>query len=275
MAGLTYHVWARGSARMPIYLDDADRRCFLKHLDETVASHHLTCHAFCQMTNHYHLVITTNEANLSRAMHQLNSRYAEWWSRRHDRPGHVFQGRFGAQIISTETYLLTACVYIARNPTRAGVVATPGEWPWSSYRPTAGLATVPPFLQPEPTWRCLSDRDDKAALLYRELVEADQSRERPLQRAPVLGDDAFVGRFKEHRIFAGRENPKHDRASRPPLERVFARAFTRDERRAAAVSARAAGYSASEVAAFLGVHRTAVSHMTRSGLETREVAAAG
>lgn len=261
---------------MPIYLDETDRRYFLEHLDKTVASHHITCHAFCEMTNHYHLVITTNEANLSRAMHHLNSSYAEWWSRRHDRPGHVFQGRYGAQIISTETYLLTACVYIARNPTRAGVVASPEEWPWSSYRPTAGLTAVPSFLQPGPTWRCLSDRDDKATFLYRELVEANPSRERPLQRVPVLGDEAFVQRFKEHRIFAGRANPRCDRPSRPPLERVFARAFKRDERRAAAVSARAAGYSASEVAAFLGVHRSAVSHMTRGGLEvTREVVPAG
>lgn len=260
---------------MPIYLDDDDRRRFLGQLEEAVASHHITCHAFCQMTNHYHLVITTNEANLSRAMHQLNSRYAEWWNRRHDRPGHVFQGRYGAQIISTETYLLTACVYIARNPTRAGVVASPEKWAWSSYRPTAGLTAVPSFLQPEPTWRCLSDSDNRAALLYRELVEADPSRERPLSRAPVLGDEAFVERLREHRTFAGRESPRSDRSSRPPLERVFARAFKREERRAAAVSARAAGYSASEVAAFLGVHRTSVSYMTRGGLETREVAAAG
>ena len=246
---------------MPIYRDHNDRRHFLEQLERTIVSHHITCHAFCEMTNHYHLVITTNEANLARAMHQLNSRYAEWWSRRHDRPGHVFQGRYGAQIVSTETYLLTACVYIARNPTRAGLVASPEKWPWSSYRATAGLDVIPSFLQPQAIWRCLSAPDDEATVVYRELVGADPSREPSLPRAPVLGDESFVQRFKEHRIFAGRENPRCDLRNRPSLECLFARGYKREDRRAAGAAARAAGYSVGEIAAFLGVHRTAVSHM--------------
>ena len=105
--GLTYHVMARGVSRTSIYIDDEDRRRFLSILADVVKQYALRCHAYCQMTNHYHLTVTTSEANLSRALHQLNGDYAQWWNWRHDHAGHLFEGRFKDQVVQDDKYHLT------------------------------------------------------------------------------------------------------------------------------------------------------------------------
>lgn len=105
--GLTYHVTSRGNRGMTIYCDDRDREEFLEALARTVELHGLVCHAYCMMGNHYHLVVTTLDANLSKAIKHLNATYAQGWNRRHGVVGHLFQGRFDARIIQEDTYLLT------------------------------------------------------------------------------------------------------------------------------------------------------------------------
>ena len=89
--GLTYHITARGVRRSPIYLDVADRRRFLSLLARMLQRYAVRCHAYCEMTNHYHLAVTTTDANLSSAMRQLNGEYASWWNWRHRHVGHVFR----------------------------------------------------------------------------------------------------------------------------------------------------------------------------------------
>ena len=145
-AGLTYHVTARGTGRMSIYRDDVDRRRFLALLASLSREHGLACHAYCLMSNHYHLVLTTSQANLSTTMRQLNGIYAQKWNARHAHVGHVFQGRYVAQLVQDGQYFLTVCRYVALNPVRAGLVVTPDRWPWSSFGATAGLCPAPRFL---------------------------------------------------------------------------------------------------------------------------------
>ena len=142
-AGLIYHVTARGNAKAPTFLTDADYEVFLSGL--TVARHldGLLCHAYCLMENHYHLLVETPRANLDDAMHRLNGTYAIRFNRHHERTGHVFQGRYGAKLITDDNYALTVVRYIAANPVQAGLCAAPEEWPWSSYAATAGLASPP------------------------------------------------------------------------------------------------------------------------------------
>jgi REP element-mobilizing transposase RayT len=123
--GLTYHVTSRGVRRATIFCDALDRQRFLALLADVVDRYALRCHAYCEMTNHYHLAITTTDANLSRAVQQLNGDYAQWWNWRHERVGHVFQGRFNAQVVQDEAYLWTVCRYIVLNPVRAGMVRSP------------------------------------------------------------------------------------------------------------------------------------------------------
>jgi REP element-mobilizing transposase RayT len=143
-AGLLYHVTARGNARARTFATDADYEVFLSGL--AVARHldGLLCHAYCLMPNHYHLLVETPRANLDAAMQRLNGTYAMRFNRHHELTGHVFQGRYGAKLITDDDYALTVVRYIAANPVQAGLCAAPEDWPWSSYAATAGLGRVAP-----------------------------------------------------------------------------------------------------------------------------------
>ena len=91
--GALYHLTARGNARQDIFLDAMDREAFLAILGREIAQHGWNCYAYCLMDNHYHLLIETPEANLVQGMQRLNSMYAQRFNRRHQRVGHLFQGR--------------------------------------------------------------------------------------------------------------------------------------------------------------------------------------
>jgi putative transposase len=105
--GAVYHVTSRGDRREPIYRDDEDRRQHLAH---------------CLMGNHYHLALQTHQPNLSRLMRHLNGVYTQLFNRRHGLVGDLFQGRFKAILVDTDSYLLTLCRYVERNPVAAGLV---------------------------------------------------------------------------------------------------------------------------------------------------------
>src|SRR6266699_4868421 len=113
--GGLYHVTARGNGRLAIFADDTDRERFLLVLTSVVSRYHVFCHAYCLMDNHYHMLLETPEANLSRAMRQLNGVYSQAFNRRHQRPGHVLEGRFHARVVDKDAYLHAVCRYIVLN----------------------------------------------------------------------------------------------------------------------------------------------------------------
>src|SRR5262245_26908051 len=197
-AGLTYHITARGNAKMPIFVDAIERRTFLRLLARACGRRGVECHAYCLMTNHYHLVIKTLRPNLSLTMQRLNSAYAEWWNKRRQRVGHVFQGRFGSQVVQDGDYFLTVCRYVVRNAVAADMVTSLEAWPWSSYRATAGLSRVPAFLKPDVLLRLFGAKDRRTAMRrYRAFVCAPDAGADSLPEGPVVGDDAFVDQFNE------------------------------------------------------------------------------
>jgi putative transposase len=241
---------------MPIFLDESDRLRFASVLATVVTEKHLVCHADCQMANHYHAVVTTTEPNLSNAIRQLNGDYARWWNHQHRHVGHLFQGRFGAQIVQDDAYLLTVCRYVVLNPVRAGLVAEPGQWRWSSYRATAGLAPTPEYLSPETVWRHLGGAVNGPER-YRSFIAAGGAAAE-LPRDPILGDESFRRRFDPQREAADREVPWRERRSGPPIDTLFVGADTRTCRNAGIMRAVAAGYSLREIAGYLGVHPSTI-----------------
>jgi putative transposase len=144
--GGIYHVISKGNRDESIYVDGESRRYHLGLCTLTVEAYGWFCDAFCQMGNHYHLLVRTPEPNISAGMQYLNGRYAEWFNWRHGYRGHLFNGRFWSELVDTDEYLLEVARYIVLNPVRAGLCGHPGDWPWSSYRPTVGAASVPRFL---------------------------------------------------------------------------------------------------------------------------------
>jgi REP element-mobilizing transposase RayT len=128
-----YHVTARGNRRELIFRSDEDRNRFLLLLADVIRRLSWTCHGFCLMPNHYHLVVETSNPDLSHGMHRLNSGYAHWFNARHDLTGHLFQGRFHSVLVETDWHFLELVRYLALNPVRAGLCSSPEGWPWSSY----------------------------------------------------------------------------------------------------------------------------------------------
>ena len=135
--GAIHHVMSCGDRRENIYHDDVDRQEFLKTLAEACQKADWQVHAYCLMSNHFHLVLETPNANLVEGMHWLLSAYTIRLNRRHETPGHVFSGRYKALLVQGEGggYLKTVCDYVHLNPVRAHLLR-PGErllsYPWSS-----------------------------------------------------------------------------------------------------------------------------------------------
>lgn len=129
-----FHVVSRGVFGADVFRDGSDRRRFLRLLRSCETRHKWTCHAFCLMTTHYHLVVEAARAELSRGIQRLNGRYAREFNRRHDRFGHLFAERFSARVIEGDEYLFDACAYVVLNPVKAGLCLEPEHWPWSYNR---------------------------------------------------------------------------------------------------------------------------------------------
>ena len=194
-AGALYHVTARGNALENIYGDDVDRQAFLSLLKTAVDRYDWYCHAYCLMDNHYHLLIETNRPSLSDGMKLLNGSYTQYVNRRHQRVGHVFQGRFKAILVQKETYLLELARYIALNPVRARMVRSAKDWPWSSYRASAGLAESAPCLTTDWVLGGFAKTKNLAQQRYRDFVQQGKGQPSPwqsLKNQIYLGDEDFV-----------------------------------------------------------------------------------
>jgi putative transposase len=125
-----YHVTTRGNDRDDIYRDVNDRRLFLSLLGRIADESEWSLHAWCLMTNHFHLVVENRHANLSAGMHRLNGLYARWFNDRYERTGHLFERRFAAKSIEGDAQLFNTAEYVFDNPVRAGLCRSRQEWPW-------------------------------------------------------------------------------------------------------------------------------------------------
>ncbi len=177
--GAHYHVTVRGDRREPIFVDTLDRSALLNVLATGLERFDAALLAYCLMGNHYHLVVHTRQANLSQLMRHVNGVYTQRFNRRHGLVGHLFQGRYKAFVVDQQNYLMEVCRYVDLNPVRAGMVAHPGDWPWSSYCAHTGRCTGPPWLDSASLWAALTGdavhspaQARHAANLYVDLVQA-------------------------------------------------------------------------------------------------------
>jgi REP element-mobilizing transposase RayT len=194
-AGALYHLTTRGNAQQDIFKDDEDRQMFLETLAKVCERYQWLCHAYCQMSNHYHLLIETGTPTLSKGMRQLNGVYTQAYNRRHVSVGHLFQGRFKGILVEKDAYLLELSRYIVLNPVMARMVRSAKDWPWSSYRATAGLAQCPEFLTTDWLLGGFGSDRHSAQMAYRKYVSEGKGRPSPweqLKNQIYLGSDRFV-----------------------------------------------------------------------------------
>lgn len=193
------------------------------------------------MGNHYHLVLHTRAANLSRLMRHLNGVYTQSYNRRHGKVGHLLQGRFKAILVDREAYLLTVCRYVELNPVRACMVDDPSQWAWSSYLAHVGRAQAPVWLDTVGLHSYLLGREvssaadaRRAGKQYADLVfSAPDLRlwDEGLRQQIYLGSEDFVTRMQEQvqpQHLAAPEIPRAQRRralgghERDPLEALLA-----------------------------------------------------
>ena len=130
-AGETYHVMARATFGRRLFVLTDDRQYFERRLADVVSRYGWSCLAYCLLGTHYHLLVSTPEANLGEGMHRLNGMYAQAFNDRHDEFGHLFRSRYKTVLVEAEGHFLELFRYIALNPVRAGLCARPSDWRWS------------------------------------------------------------------------------------------------------------------------------------------------
>ena len=145
-ADALYHVTSRGNERKSIFLNEQDFLLFLEILSKVCKQFNWIIHAYCLMTNHYHLLVETPDANLAKGMRQLNGVFTQSFNRNHHTVGHRLQGRYKAILVDKDDYLLELCRYIVLNPVRAHMVASPNEWKWCSWHYMIGKQAPPCWL---------------------------------------------------------------------------------------------------------------------------------
>lgn len=266
-AGALYHVTSRGDRREAIYEDDTDREMFLNVLAETVDRYNWICHAYCLMTNHYHLVIETVEGNLSQGMRHLNGVYTQASNRSHGRNGHLFQGRFKGILVDKSAYLQELSRYVVLNPVRAGMVGRPEEWHWSSYNAMMGDVPIPKWLAVKGLLSQFGSSVKKARQQYKQFVFAGvgQGLWDDLRHQIFLGDEAFVERVQGKMQVDGDALtvPQIQRRPPAPALEVIAEEYS-DRNRAISAAYATGSYSYREIAEYFRVHLSTVGRIVRA-----------
>jgi REP element-mobilizing transposase RayT len=198
--GALYHVLSRGNERRAIFFEDDDRQLFLDALGEMAESFELDIFAYVLMENHYHLLLRTRRANLSRAMQWLGVAYTNRLNARHGRSGHLFQGRFKSMLVQNDAYLLQLSYYIHRNPLRAKMVKRLADYRWSSYRAYAYGNRTAQWLDTEAILSQVVNVADPHKA-YREKTQRYAREEgqlwEDLRHGFILGTEQFVGEIKK------------------------------------------------------------------------------
>ena len=274
-AGALYYVTSRGDRRAAIYADDEDRNAYLEVLGSVVEQFNWVCHAYCLMTNQYHLVIETPDGNLAKGMRQLNGTYTQYSNRRHQTAGHLFQGRYKAILADKDAYLMGLARDVVLNPVRARMVKRPDRWPWSSYRAMVGTQEAPKWLCIDALLAQFGRKRGRARQRYAEFVA--QGIRAPglwkaLRNQIFLGDERFVERMQAKLgAEAGDINiPRaHRRRPAPTLTNIERAHENRDQ---AVIAAHDTGaYSYQQIAEHFGIHFTTVGRIVRTGRETRRM----
>lgn len=266
--GALYHITSRGNEQKTIYRNDEDRRIFLETLKKVNKRYNWICHAYCLMNNHYHIVIETPDGNLSKGMRQLNGVFTQIYNKRHNRVGHIFQGRYKAILIEKESYLLEVSRYVVLNPVRAKAVGSPEQWKWGSYRATAGIEKPHPCLTADWILGQFGAKRKQAEKRYKEFIKAGIGEKgiwENVRGQSILGEDNFVerliGHVKGHEEI--KEIPKRQRyIGRPALGILFKDKGFRDKKERDKKMKEAVdryGYNQKEVAVFLEIHYSTVS----------------
>ena len=167
-----YHVISRGNNSGPIVFDAVDVELFIAELGRVATKHDWEVWSWCLMTNHFHVVARTPEGALSLGMQELNGNHSRRTNHRHGRSGHLVENRFFSVAVDSDAYAVSSNIYVVRNPVKAGLCKTPGDWSACSYRATAGLEPAPRWLSVDAVLDLFGRDRERAVRAYRDYVHS-------------------------------------------------------------------------------------------------------
>ena len=198
-----YHVMNRGRGRDNTFLSDDDFKYFLYSIEQASLRFNIEVHSYCLMTNHYHLLIKTPDANLGRAMKHINGLYTQYFNRAHNTDGALFRGRYKAVLVDADNYLLHVSRYIHRNPieTSTPMVDDLAKYKWSSYSSFIKRGATPKWLVRDFIFSLQGKKRQYAA--YKQFVEYENNEEisafySSKKLLSVLGCDNFIENIKDY-----------------------------------------------------------------------------
>jgi putative transposase len=210
-----YHITARGNERKDIFVNQKDRERFFHYLGVVHQRYEIIVYCYVLMNNHYHLLIETPQANLSRMMRDLNGHYTIYFNLRHGRAGHLFQGRYKAILVDKDNYLLELSRYIHLNPVRVKALSKPEQYSYSSMQYYIGRETVPDWLNTNFILEQFGENKGKQKRRYKIFVyEGINKQDSPLKGShaqSILGSERFIEKIKDRYLRGkniSRETPK-------------------------------------------------------------------
>ena len=222
-----HHIIQRGNNRQPIFIDRQDFERMLALLADSARQCAVVLHAYVLMDNHFHLLATPTTADaLPKMMQAVGRSYVRYFNHRHGRSGTLWEGRYRATLIESERYLLTCMAYIDLNPVRAGMVAQPADWPWSSHNHYTGLRQDK-LVTAHPLYWLLGNTPFAREAAYSALVQAglDADTQAALSDAALkgwaLGSEHFVAQLQK-------KSPRRVTKAQPGRPRLSARPTLED-----------------------------------------------
>ena len=276
--GAFYHITARGNEQKDIFRDDKDRQRFLSYIETASGRYKAVIHVYCLMSNHYHLLLSTPEGNLAQIMRHINGGYTTWFNKRHNRFGHLFQGRYKAILVDADVYAGELSRYIHLNPVRAGMVRQPDQYKWSSYAAYSGKTSAPRWLTTDWLLQYFGKKTADAQKAYCFFIAAamTEADEDPLKKATstlILGKTDFVEEIREKYLGGkkrGRDMPALKELTKVSLETIIGeseREFIGKpelvKKAALYLSHRYSGRSLREIGERFGIGESAVSQASR------------
>ena len=202
LAGLAHHIIQRGNNRQLVFVDDQDRERMLALLYEHSRSLGIAVHAYVLMDNHFHLLATPAAIDgISKWMQAVGRAYVRYFNDRHGRSGTLWEGRYRSTLVQADRRLLDCMIYMDLNPVRAGMVASPQAYRWSSHAHYTGQSADRLISPPAMYWD-LGNTPFAREAAYAELVQIGVSLEKAVRFTDAtlhgwpLGDAEFLERLQ-------------------------------------------------------------------------------
>ncbi len=195
--GALYHVIARGNHRQNIFFDDNDRNRYLSTIEKSKSKFNFSIYVFVLMSNHVHLLIETSTIPLSKIMQSLHTSYTQYFNLKHNKSGHLFQGRYKAILCQKDSYLLQLVRYIHQNPIRAKIVESPDDYQWSSHHAYTRRMRYP-FIDFLFVLSMFDTTLTRAWQCYEQFIHETDEELSSSANDLILGDEAFINEIKQN-----------------------------------------------------------------------------